>query len=104
MTGLFTLARNGAMVAAATAVLALGAPAVATAHGKHHHHHHGHHHTTTAMGIITTIMTTITAAACAMVTCTGIMATCTAMGIGTGGATGTTIDVAQARHHSLTWL
>jgi len=59
---------------------------------------------TTAMGIITTTMTTITAAACAMVKCTGIMATCTAMGIGTGGATGTTIDVAQARHQSLTWL
>lgn len=50
MTGLFTLARQGVMVATASAVLALAAPVVANAHGghhhhgKHHHHGHGHHH------------------------------------------------------------
>jgi hypothetical protein len=49
---------------------------------------------TTAMGITTITTATITAAGSAMVTCTGAMATITAMGIGTGGATGTTTESA----------
>ena len=44
MTGLFTIARKATLVATASAVLALGMPALAVAHGHHHGHHHHHHH------------------------------------------------------------
>jgi hypothetical protein len=49
MNRLFTMARKGVMLSAASAVLALAVPTLAVAghhghHGHHHHHGHGHHH------------------------------------------------------------